>query len=150
MEGHRRIRTSLGVNWLLVGTLDVGITSIEVTSLVYRLLHSCGMRVHVWIVGRSLADLIQLAIVLSSVVIRPSSDFSLLVSSTPSRRPYISYDVIIRLRMEENATSGRLSWLCPPFPASCAFRSSMAHFVLPPSRTPAVQIFRQWVLPRNE
>ena len=41
------------------------------------------------------------------------------------------------LRVEENATSSR-PWLCPPLPASCAFRSTMAHVVVPPvwSRRP--------------
>src|SRR5205809_89856 len=37
-------------------------------------------------------------------------------------------------RVEETRCTLDFPWLCPPFPASCPFRSIMAHRGLPPHR----------------
>src|SRR5438309_2108655 len=40
----------------------------------------------------------------------------------------------VERRVEETRCTVDFPWLCPPFPASCPFRSIMAHRGLPPHR----------------
>jgi hypothetical protein len=49
------------------------------------------------------------------------------------------------LRVGERRGAVGVPWLCPPFPASCPFRSTMARPVLSPLTDPTVQISTQRV-----
>ena len=50
------------------------------------------------------------------------------------------------LRVEESATGFRCSWLYPPFPASCPFRSTLAAPTLSPLTDPTVRDYRSGFL----